>query len=333
MSLWTDIRDTVESAASLAGNYFLPGSSLVTSQLVSEGSQDQLGSTLGQIGQLATGGLGVANGNLANYGKLYNYGANALSTGANALGIGTNSTGTLTSSQLASLAGNPEAFASYQAAGMIPQGVTMGAGGVISGITGGNSLLGAGLSSLASLAGGGIQAGALRDAADTSSKASAYATDLQRQMYNQNRADQEPWRLAGGAALQEMVAGQPNWKKDPGYQFALDEGLRAQDRSAAARGGLQSGAALKAGQRYGQDYATNQFGNSWNRLATLAGYGRDANTTNQASNTNFGNNASNIALMNSANNANAGLMAANARASSYKGVADALGNVNWGYGG
>jgi hypothetical protein len=39
---FTPVRDTLESAASLAGNYYLPGSSLLTDHLVSKGSQKQL---------------------------------------------------------------------------------------------------------------------------------------------------------------------------------------------------------------------------------------------------------------------------------------------------
>ena len=67
MSFWTDLRDTVESAAVVAGNYFLPGSSLLTSKLTSEGSQNQLNSTVGQIAQLGSGGAGAVAGNLSNY--------------------------------------------------------------------------------------------------------------------------------------------------------------------------------------------------------------------------------------------------------------------------
>jgi hypothetical protein len=52
---FTPVRDTLESAASLAGNYYLPGSSLLTDHLVSKGSQKQLGSPLGQIAQIGTG--------------------------------------------------------------------------------------------------------------------------------------------------------------------------------------------------------------------------------------------------------------------------------------
>jgi hypothetical protein len=53
----------------------------------------------------------------------------------------------------------------------------------------------------------------------------------------------------------------------PGYQFGLGQGIQAQDRSAAAAGGLQSGAALKAAQRFGQDYAGTKFQEGYNRDA------------------------------------------------------------------
>lgn len=64
---WVDIRDTAESAAVVAGNYVLPGSSLVTSQLVSKGSQEQLNSDLGRIATTASGITGGVNGNTANW--------------------------------------------------------------------------------------------------------------------------------------------------------------------------------------------------------------------------------------------------------------------------
>lgn len=56
--------------------------------------------------------------------------------------------------------------------------------------------------------------------------------------------------------------------KDPGYQFRLDEGAKSVQGSAAAQGGLLSGAAMKAMQRYGQGYASNEFANAYNRDTT-----------------------------------------------------------------
>lgn len=54
-------------------------------------------------------------------------------------------------------------------------------------------------------------------------------------------------------------------QNEPGYQFGLNEGLRAQDQSAASRGMLLSGAALKGAQRFGNDYASTKFGDAYNR--------------------------------------------------------------------
>lgn len=86
-----------------------------------------------------------------------------------------------------------------------------------------------------------------------------------------------------------------DFKKDPGYNFRLQEGRKGIDAMAAARGGYNSGATLKALSRYNQDYATGEFQNAWNRdnandtniynrLAGIAGTGQTAANTlgNQA---------------------------------------------------
>ena len=73
-SLWTGLRDNLETAAVLAGNYFLPGSALVTSNLTSKGSQEQLNSSLGKLAQLGTGGAGAYNG--MSLGDLFGSGSN-----------------------------------------------------------------------------------------------------------------------------------------------------------------------------------------------------------------------------------------------------------------
>lgn len=76
-----------------------------------------------------------------------------------------------------------------------------------------------------------------------------------------------------------------DFETDPGYEFRLGEGLKALERSASSRGGLYSGGTLKALARYNQDFASNEFGNAYNRfqsnratrynqLANLAGLGQ-----------------------------------------------------------
>lgn len=67
---WSSIRDSLEAAGVAAGNYFLPGSGLLTSRLVSGGAQDALSSGLGQLAMLGSGLAGGMAGNLGNYGSL-----------------------------------------------------------------------------------------------------------------------------------------------------------------------------------------------------------------------------------------------------------------------
>lgn len=52
---------------------------------------------------------------------------------------------------------------------------------------------------------------------------------------------------------------------DPSYQFRMAEGQKALERSAAARGILQTGGTLKALTRYGQDAASQEYQNAFDR--------------------------------------------------------------------
>lgn len=145
---------------------------------------------------------------------------------------------------------------------------------------------------------------ASRSAASTQADAASRASDAQLQMFREQAALQEPFRQAGVRALPQLEAqrnmmpgaftGQVNLGQDPGYAFRLSEGQKALDRSAAARGGLISGGALKAAQRFGQDMGSQEYQNAYNRaltgynaevareatgynrLAALAGYGQTA---------------------------------------------------------
>jgi hypothetical protein len=67
MSDWTEFRDTAEAAAVIVGNYYFPGSSLITKHLVSDGAEEKLDSDTGRVLQLGSGGFGASNGNLANW--------------------------------------------------------------------------------------------------------------------------------------------------------------------------------------------------------------------------------------------------------------------------
>lgn len=69
-SAFVAARDALEAVGSIAGNYFLPGSGMLTSKLVSNGAQDYLNSTLGKVAMIGSGVAGGVSGNLSNYGKL-----------------------------------------------------------------------------------------------------------------------------------------------------------------------------------------------------------------------------------------------------------------------
>jgi hypothetical protein len=53
---------------------------------------------------------------------------------------------------------------------------------------------------------------------------------------------------------------------DPGYAFRMQQGMKALDRSASARGGLMSGGALKGIADYSQGLASQEYGNAYNRF-------------------------------------------------------------------
>lgn len=225
------------------------------------------------------------------------------------------------------------------------------------------------------------QVAASNEAARMQLEASKYAADkqyqtaqesnaLQEKMYEQGRADLEPWRTAGSGALtqlneliapggelaQDFAYGDFNFEKDPGYQFRLEEGRKALERSAAARGTLMSGAQVKALDRYTQDYASSEYdkaygrydadvarafnvfnsnrSNRFNSLASIAGVGQQA--TNQmvsqgaqyganaaATNAAAAQNAASLTMTGTTNAANALMGGANAAAAGTIGSANA----------
>jgi ABC-type lipoprotein release transport system permease subunit len=58
------------------------------------------------------------------------------------------------------------------------------------------------------------------------------------------------------------------FQADPGYSFRMSEGLKALERSAASRGILQSGQTLKDITRFGQDAASQEYQNAFQRYLT-----------------------------------------------------------------
>lgn len=138
-----------------------------------------------------------------------------------------------------------------------------------------------------------IGASASRSAAGAQAAAADRAAEGQERMFERQVELSEPWRKAGETALNKLVPlateytpfGMTQFQADPGYGFRMSEGMKALERSAAARGGLLSGATLKGIQRFGQDLGSQEYQNAFNRyqaerqarlapLQSLAGVGQ-----------------------------------------------------------
>jgi hypothetical protein len=124
--------------------------------------------------------------------------------------------------------------------------------------------------------------------ANTQANAQMQANQLMYQQYLQQRADLAPFTGAGIGAQNKLLTylglpggtqgadygkyakdfGMTDFTTDPGYAFRLSEGQKALDRSAAARGGLISGGALKAAERFGQDLGSQEYQSAFNRYQT-----------------------------------------------------------------
>lgn len=206
------------------------------------------------------------------------------------------------------------------------------------------AVIAAGIGAATSVAGGLVARSGAKKAARTQEQAAQRAEQTQREMFERQLALQEPFRQSGMTAQQEIMRllglggdatsagfgsmarpfGMEDFQQDPGYQFRQTEAMKALERSAAARGGLLSGATMKGIQRFGQDLASQEYANAFNRfqaeraarlnpLQSMMGSGQSAvnamtGATGQA--------AQNIGQMQ--------LGAGQARASGYVGSANAL---------
>ena len=120
------------------------------------------------------------------------------------------------------------------------------------------------------------QAKAAKSGSRAEERMSKANLEFQREMAESQREDFAPWTEAGGQALEKLWAGVQSGEfevgkvdvnQDPGYQFRMDEGIEARDKSAASRGRLLSGAQNKAIEAFAQDTASQEYGAAYAREA------------------------------------------------------------------
>lgn len=130
----------------------------------------------------------------------------------------------------------------------------------------------AAVSAASSLIGGRSQAKAASKAAKAQLQATRETIRGQKEALDRQIGLQEPFRQTGVNALSDYATasqytpfGMDQFNADPGYQFRMSEGLKALERSASARGILQSGGTLKDITRFGQDTASREYQNAFQR--------------------------------------------------------------------
>jgi hypothetical protein len=164
------------------------------------------------------------------------------------------------------------------------------------GLLGGTSLVSAGLNFLGSQ----NQAAASREASNQQTMMQALALQNQMRQQAQLQENISPYLAtgSGGANLltqrlpeltSPITMDQATLERTPGYQFNLQQGLKATQNAAAARGLGVSGAALKGAASYATGLADNTYqnqfnnaqqnqANAFNRLYQTAALGSNAAT-------------------------------------------------------
>jgi hypothetical protein len=150
---------------------------------------------------------------------------------------------------------------------------------------------------------------AAKGAARTQADAAGRAMDQERAMYEQSREDLGPYREQGYTALKDIEKMKPfltaqfgpeqfGQYLDPSMAFRQKIGTQATERLANVGGGAISGNTMRALTDYGQNLASTEYGNAFNRfqtergniyntLANIAGMGQGAVNTGVNAGQNF----------------------------------------------
>lgn len=133
------------------------------------------------------------------------------------------------------------------------------------------------VAAVAAVASSAIASSSAKKATRAQVQAAEQQRALEQEMFNKQVELQEPFRKLGLENLNRLSAlygeggayarapGMEEIQMDPGYAFRLAEGQKALERKLAAGGRMFSGGALKAGTQYGQEMASQEFQNAYNR--------------------------------------------------------------------
>jgi hypothetical protein len=165
------------------------------------------------------------------------------------------------------------------------------------------------IAAVATVGGGYLQGQAAKSAAQTQASAADRAMGQESAMYYQSREDLAPYRESGYTALKDIERMKPFLTGqfgpdqfaqylDPSMAFRQRIGTQATERLANVGGGAISGNTMRALTDYGQNLASTEYGNAFNRfqtergniyntLASIAGMGQGAVNTGVNAGQNF----------------------------------------------
>jgi hypothetical protein len=152
----------------------------------------------------------------------------------------------------------------------------------------GATVIGGGLAYMGSQNAANAQRDAAAQSAATQQAIADQSIAAQKEMYQQGRTDLAPYREGGVTAQNQLMQmlgiggdqtapgygryakdfSMSDFTTDPGYQFRLEQGMRALNASAAAKGMGMSGANIKGATEYGQNMGSQEYTNAFNRYQT-----------------------------------------------------------------
>lgn len=170
-------------------------------------------------------------------------------------------------------------------------------------------MVAAAVGAVGSIGGALISSDASRSASNTQADAARNAADAQMAQFQQMRGDLQPYMNLGRGAISPLMSAlgyNSDWsvnpnnplqqrftmptladvRNAPGYQFQMEQGNQAINNSAAAKGGLLSGATLKDLLSFSQGLADTTYGNQFDRALTTfkTNYSSAADNANRLSN-------------------------------------------------
>lgn len=148
--------------------------------------------------------------------------------------------------------------------------------------------------------------------------------------FNMDGAQATPVNTGGISPQQAQEDAFGRFRDSTGYQFRLGEGMNALNSGYAGAGVLQSGDAMRAAQDYGQNFASNEFGNYYNMLANQQGVGLSGASAVVGVGQNYANNITNMNTQNANNQANAQLARTNPFANALGTIGSGLFNYGMG---